>query len=103
MFKTLKGQLLASSVAAIVLLLLSVWLITRSYLGWGIAILGIVCLYIILVNIWFWRCVSMPIQELTGFAKRIAGGSYGIKLESPWRKNRGRSSSRRCRTSCAHP
>ena len=81
MFKTLKGQLLASSIAAIILLLLGIWLITRSYLGWGIAVLVIVCLYIVLLNIWFWRCVSDPITELTSFAKRIAEGSYGIQME----------------------
>lgn len=84
MFKTLKGQLLASSIAAIALLLLSIWLITRSFLGWGIVILCIVCVYIILVNIWFWRCVSLPIDKLTAFAKRIAEGSYGIKLEDKY-------------------
>lgn len=81
MFKTLKGQLLASSIAAIILLLLGIWLITRSYLGWGIAVLVIVCLYIVLLNIWFWCCVSDPITELTSFAKRIAEGSYGIQME----------------------
>lgn len=84
MFKSLKGQLLASSIAAIALLALSIWLITRSYLGWGIAILGIICIYIILVNIWFRHCVSKPIDNLTGFAKRIAGGSYGIQLEDKY-------------------
>lgn len=84
MFKSLKGQLMASSIAAVALLIFSVWLITRRYLGWSIAILGIVCAYIVLVNIWFWRCVSMPIDELTNFAKRIAGGSYGIKLEDKY-------------------
>ncbi len=84
MFKSLKGQLMASSIAAIVLLILSVWLITRSYLGWSIVILCIVCAYIVLVNIWFWRCVSMPIDKLTSFAKRIAGGSYGIKLDDKY-------------------
>ena len=84
MFKSLKGQLLASSVAAIALLLLSIWLITRGFIGWGVVILCIVCVYIILVNIWFWRCVSRPIENLTGFAKRIAEGSYGIQLEDKY-------------------
>lgn len=84
MFKSLKGQLLASSVAAIALLLLSIWLITRGFIGWGVAILCIVCIYIVLVNIWFWRCVSRPIENLTAFAKRIADGSYGIQLEDKY-------------------
>lgn len=84
MFKSLKGQLLASSVAAIALLLLSIWLITRGFVGWGVAILCIVCVYIVLVNIWFWRCVSRPIENLTAFAKRIADGSYGIQLEDKY-------------------
>lgn len=84
MFKSLKGQLLASSVAAIALLLLSIWLITRGFVGWGVAILCIVCIYIVLVNIWFWRCVSRPIENLTAFAKRIADGSYGIQLEDKY-------------------
>lgn len=84
MFKSLKGQLLASSVAAIALLLLSIWLITRGFIGWGVAILCIVCIYIVLVNIWFWWCVSRPIENLTAFAKRIADGSYGIQLEDKY-------------------
>lgn len=84
MFKSLKGQLLASSVAAIALLLLGIWLITRGFIGWGVAILCIVCIYIVLVNIWFWRCVSRPIENLTAFAKRIADGSYGIQLEDKY-------------------
>ncbi len=84
MFKSLKGQLLASSVAAIALLLLGIWLITRGFIGWGVAILCIVCIFIVLVNIWFWRCVSRPIENLTAFAKRIADGSYGIQLEDKY-------------------
>lgn len=89
MFKSLKGQLMASSIAAIILLLLSVWLITRSYLGWGIAVLVIVCVYMVLLNIWFWKCVSSPITELTKFAKRIAGGSYDIKMEDKYENELG--------------
>jgi two-component system, OmpR family, sensor kinase len=89
MFKSLKGQLMAFSVAAIVLLLLGIWLITRSYIGWGIVILCIVCAYIILVNVWFWRCVALPIEKLTGFAKRIAEGSYGIKIEDKYENELG--------------
>lgn len=90
MFKTLKGQLMASSIAAIVLLLLGIWLITRSFLGWGIAILVIICLYIVALNIWFWRYVSEPIDKLTSFAKRIADGSYGTQMEDKFENELGR-------------
>ena len=81
MFKTLKNQLLTSSIASVALILLGVWLIYSGNLIWGLVVLLLICLYLILLNIWFWRCVSSPIDELTKFAKRIAGGSYGSQRE----------------------
>ena len=81
MFKNLKIQLLVSGVAALALLLLDVWLITRGYLNLAIAVIVVVCIYIILLVLWFWRYVSDPIDRLTAFARRIAEGSYGSKLD----------------------
>ena len=81
MFKTLKSQLLASTVASIALILLGMWLIYNGSLVWGVVILVLICVYLILLNIWFMNCVSNPIEGLTRFASRIAGGSYGIQTE----------------------
>lgn len=81
MFKTLKSQLLASTVASVALILLGMWLIYNGRLGWGVVILLLICAYLVLLNIWFMNCVSSPIEALTRFASRIAGGSYGIQME----------------------
>ena len=81
MFKSLKSQLLASSLAAMALIVLAVVFIFIGHLGWAALILGISCLIILLLNIWFSRCVCDPIAEHTVFAKRIAEGSYGIQME----------------------
>ena len=82
MFRSLKLQLMVSGVACLALLLLAVWLITRHYLYTAIAVLVIVCMYIILVILWFWRYVSDPLVRLTRFANHIAQGSYGSRIES---------------------
>ena len=82
MFKNLKIQLFVSSLAALALLLLGVWAVTRGYTLWAIVTIVTACVYIVLVNLWFWRYVSDPIDELTVFARRIASGSYGGKLDS---------------------
>ena len=82
MFKSLKSQLLVSGLVALCLLLLGVWAVTRGIYALAVTILVIICIYIILLNLWFWHYVSDPIAELTSFAKRIASGSYGGKLQS---------------------
>jgi len=79
--RSLKNQLLFSSLAALALLLLGIWLVTRGFAGWAIAVFVLVCIYIIALNLWFWHYVSDPIVKLTDFARRIAEGSYGVKLE----------------------
>ena len=83
MFKNLKVQLLASGIAALALLLLGVWAVTRNIPWLAIAMMVIVCLYIIGLILWFWRSVSDPIDRLTAFARHIAEGSYGSQLENP--------------------
>ena len=82
MLKSLKAQLLVSALAAIVLLLAAVWCVTRAHLMLSIIIISVICIYLILLNIWFWRKIIDPINELTAFSKRIASGSYGIQLET---------------------
>ncbi len=89
MFKTLKNQLLASTVASIALIILGMWLIYSGNLIWGAVVLLIICIYLILLNIWFRRCVSSPINNLTSFAARIAGGSYGIRMEDKFENELG--------------
>ncbi len=82
MLKSLKVQLLVSALAAIVLLLAAVWCVTRAHLMLSIVIISVICIYLIFLNIWFWRKIIDPINELTAFSKRIASGSYGIQLET---------------------
>ena len=81
MFKDLKTQLFASSMAAIVLLLLAVWFITRAIYTPAIIIIVLMCIFLVGVNLWFSSRVSEPIAKLSDHARRIAEGTYGIKLE----------------------
>ena len=82
MFKNLKTQLLLSGALALVLLLLGVFFAVRGWTVWAVVMIAAVCVYIILLNLWFHRCVAEPIEELTNVARRIAQGSYGVKIES---------------------
>lgn len=81
MFRNLKMQLLVSSIAALALLLLGVWMVTRGFAGWAVVIMVVLCVYLIVLNLWFWRYVSDPIAKLTSFAGRIASGSYGSQID----------------------
>ncbi len=81
MFKYLRTQLLASIIAVLILMLLSIWAITREYMIFAVCILVLVCFYMIYLLFWFWKNISEPIDRLTGFAAQIASGSYGSKLE----------------------
>ena len=81
MLKKLKGQLLVSSLAAVVLLLLAVWCVTRAHLLFAVVLIALISIFLVLVNIWFWQRVSDPIDALTSFSKHIAEGSYGIQME----------------------
>ena len=81
MLKNLKTQLGLSGIAALALLLLGIWFAAKGFVGWAIAVLVLMCAYIIAVNVWFWHFVSQPIDELTQIAGRIAEGSYGVKIE----------------------
>lgn len=81
MFKTLKSQLLFSSIAGVIVLLLAVWAITRGITGLAIVLLVLVCIYLIALNLWFWHNMTDPITRLTSFASRIAAGSYGSRIE----------------------
>lgn len=78
---SLKQQLLLSSIAALTLILLVVWFITRGYMYNAVVSLVVLCVYIIGLNIWFWRNVTDPINEITQITENIASGSYGVKLE----------------------
>lgn len=70
-----------TSLGAIAVLLLAVWLVTRGYILWAVAAIAAVCIFIVVLNVWFSHRVFEPIASLTDFAKRIAGGSYGIQAE----------------------
>lgn len=75
-------QLLASGIAALALLVLGIWAASAGHSVWAIVVMAALCLYIVLLNLWFWRTVTDPIAQLTDFARRIADGSYGGKLET---------------------
>lgn len=79
--KYLRIQLLVSALAALFLMLLGVFFITRGYALWAVIMMMLVCMYIIAINLWFWTKVSDPLERLTKGARRIAAGSYGIKIE----------------------
>ncbi len=89
MFKDLKNQLLISGIAALIVLLVGIWLLTKGMLNLAITMFVLVCFYIIALNLWFWYLVACPIKDLTAFARRIADGSYGSKLENKSRNEIG--------------
>lgn len=82
MRSSLKNQLLYSSIAALALLLLAVWFVTRDFLYLAVTMIVFVCVYLIGLNLWFWHCVAGPLGALTRFSRYIASGSYGSKLET---------------------
>ena len=81
MFKNLRTQLTVSVIAALILMLLSIWAVTRDYMILAVCVLVLICFYMIYLLFWFWKNVSEPIDRLTEFAAEIASGSYGSKLE----------------------
>lgn len=81
MLSSLKNQLLLSAVAALILLVLAIRLALGGRVGFAVALLVVICLYLVALNLWFWRFVSDPIRKLTDFARRIASGSYGSRIE----------------------
>lgn len=79
--RRLKTQLLLSGVAAFLLLVLGIYFVAAGWPVPGVLIMLLVCAYLILLNLWFWRYVSAPIRDMTQTARRIAEGSYGTKIE----------------------
>ncbi len=85
MFRYLKAQLFVSALATVAIAMLGVWGIFRGYPGLGVVSLLAVCVYILLIVLWFLRYVSAPIKRLSDFAHEIAEGSYGSQLD--WRSD----------------
>jgi len=81
MFKSLKITLFLTSMAALCVLLLGVYFITRGHDLLAVGLIVIACIYLIFVNLWFWHYVTDPIAAMTRVARRIADGSYGTKME----------------------
>ena len=77
----LKNQLLISGAAGVVLLLLGIRLIVRGYVTAAVIILLVMCVYVVLVNLWFRSFVTDPLGKLTAFSRRIADGKYGSQEE----------------------
>lgn len=75
----LKGQLLSSSIVAILLVAVLIAFAVNGYTAAAIVFAVILAAFIVAVNIWFDRNVNKPIQDLTESAKRIAEGSYGVQ------------------------
>ena len=82
MFRYLKAQLFVSALATVAIAVLGIWGILKGYPGLGFVCLVAVCVYILLIVLWFVRYVSGPISRLTDFAREIAEGSYGSQLEN---------------------
>lgn len=81
MFSSLKNQLLLSALAMLALLVLCISFASNGYTHSVITILLILIMYVLALNIWFWHFVTDPIERLSEFAKRIAAGSYGIRID----------------------
>ncbi len=81
-FKELKWQLLASSIAAVILIACLIAFAANKLIIPAIIIAIIIAAYVILVNIWFDHYISKPIQDLSESAKHIADGSYGAQVPS---------------------
>ena len=81
-FKNLKWQLLASSIAAVILIACLIAFAANKLIIPAIIIAIIIAAYIILVNIWFDHYISKPIEDLSESARHIADGSYGAQVQS---------------------
>ena len=81
-FKNLKWQLLASSIAAVILIACLIAFAANKLIVLAIIIAIIIAAYIILVNIWFDHYISKPIEDLSESARHIADGSYGAQVQS---------------------
>ena len=79
----LKKQLLISGAAALILLLLGIWLIVTGYVLAAVIILLVMCVYVILINLWFRTFVVDPLERLTVFSRKIADGKYGMQEDVP--------------------
>ncbi len=84
MFKKLKTQLFLSGVAAIFLLVLGIFFVAKGWPVPGVLIMLLLCAYVVLLNLWFWRRISDPLRDMTKTARRIAEGSYGTKIEQSY-------------------
>ena len=81
MLNKLKNQLLISGVAALILLMLGIWMIVKGYITAAIIVITVMCVYIVLLNLWFRSYVTDPIEKLTIFSQEIADGRYGNQEE----------------------
>lgn len=77
----LKNQLLISGAAALILLLLGIWLIVRGYIMTAVIVMIVMCIYVILINLWFRSYVTDQLARLANFARKIADGKYGMQEE----------------------
>lgn len=77
----LKNQLLISGISAVALMLFGVWLVVRGYITMAVIIMAVMCIYVILVNLWFRSFVTDPLNRLAEMARKIADGSYGTQEE----------------------
>ena len=82
MFRYLKVQLFVSALATIAIAVLGIWGLLRGYPGLAFVCLVAICVYILLIVLWFLHYVSGPIDRLADFTHEIAEGSYGSQLNS---------------------
>ena len=82
MLKKLKYQLWLLTGALIIVLLASVWLITRGHWIAAVVFIALGCIIGILLNFWFRHHVLGPVKELSEFSTVVASGRYGVQLEN---------------------
>ncbi len=51
---------------------------------WSLAALLVVAMVVLLSSNYYIRSIMIPVAEITEKAKRIAGGSYGIQIQTPY-------------------
>ena len=62
--------------------------VVLSVLG-AVAIGALILAFVFIMNMIFIRSIVRPVQEITGVARRIADGGYGVKIESKYEDEMG--------------
>jgi two-component system OmpR family sensor kinase len=78
-FKRLKVRLAIGSTTLLVCIFLVYRLAQNDHSGWATVLLIFSLAVLAVINIWFYRDVTGPLNALTQSARNIADGSYGVQ------------------------